>query len=224
MKSLVLLLACLSVASSILNAQSKWGIEVKGSRFNTTNSGQLKGGSYGIGSYTILEEEDLVTYSQSLGVVYRVNERNLLKLHLGTHQNGHVISLISCSDVGCETYNDVHEVYQYFQIAFSYAYRIVNKRVMIPVEAGININRLRNEAKLASYPLNEYNFDYEISGGVDYRLDPELIIGLHGLFTGNINEYQDSDVETGTFLPKSLGLEFSIMYEFGKATNTNQQN
>jgi hypothetical protein len=42
---------------------------------------------------------------------------------------------------------------------------------MIPVEAGININRLRNEIKLASYPLNEYNFDYEISSGVDYRLD-----------------------------------------------------
>jgi hypothetical protein len=99
--------------------QSRWGIEVKGSRFNTTNSGQLKGGNYGEGSYTILEEGDLITYSQSLGVVYRINERNLVKLHLGSHQNGRVLSLTTCTDTGCETYYDVNEVYQYFQIALS---------------------------------------------------------------------------------------------------------
>jgi hypothetical protein len=215
MKSTCLFLIFISW-SIFATAQSKWGIEFKGSRFNTSNSGQLQGGNTGEGSYTILEEDDLLTYSQSLGVIYRFNERNLVKLHFGSHQNGRVLSIKSCSDVGCETYNDINEVYQYFQIAASYAYRILNKRFMIPVEAGININRNTNEVKLIGAQLNKYNFDYEISIGVDYRLDPELIIGIHGLFTGNINEYQNADIETGTFLPKSIGLEFSIIYEFGK--------
>jgi len=216
MKSL-LLSAMLLFFGTAVSSQSKWGIEFKGSRFTTSNSGALEGGNYGEGSYTILEEDDLLTYSQSLGVVYRINERNLVKLHLGSHQNGRVLSIESCTDTGCETFNDVQEGYQYFQIALSYAYRILNKRIMIPLEAGININRLTNEVKLAGAPLNEFNFDYEISAGIDYRLDPEFIIGAHGLFISNINEYQDDSVESGTFKPKSLGLEFSIIYEFGKS-------
>ena len=222
MKYQLLLLTTLLIVQSAFS-QSKWGIEFKGSRFNTSNSGALKGGNDGERSYTILEEDDLLTYSQSLGVVYRINEKNLVKLHLGRHQNGRVLSIYACTDTGCETYNDIQEGYQYFQIALSYAYRLLNKRIMIPLEGGININRLTNEIKLSGAPLNEYNFDYEISAGVDYRLDPELIIGLHGLFTGNMNEYQDSDIETGTFLPKSLGLEFSIIYEFGKTADSDNQ-
>lgn len=216
MKSYFLFFILISISTSAF-AQSKWGIEIKGSRFNTTNSGQLEGGSYGFSYYMIDDEKDLVAYSQSLGLIYLLNDKHLIKLHLGNHQNGRELSITSCDDVGnCTSDTDVNAVYHYFQIAPSYTYRFIHKRLLLPIEAGININLERNEIKQYYVPVKSVNFDYEFSVGLDYRLDPELIIGLHGLFTGNINEYQDESIEYGTLKPKELGIEFSIIYEFGK--------
>ncbi|HEX5112511.1 MAG TPA: hypothetical protein VFV79_06680 [Saprospiraceae bacterium] len=219
MKSLFLSLVFFTLFPLVSIAQSKWGLEFKGSRFNTTNSGELQDGSrYGNSYYTIDAEKDLVAYSQSLGLVYRINERNLVKLHLGNHQNGRVLSLTECYDSGgCISYTDLNVVFHYFQFAPSYTYRIGNKRLMVPVEVGLNFNFEIGESEEPFVEINNINFDYEISAGLDYRLDPELIIGVHGLFIGNINEYQVADYEYGTFKPKSLGLEFSIIYEFGKS-------
>ena len=214
MKSLYIVLACCSLLPSLVIAQSKWGIEFKGSRFNTANSGKLLGDN----NTTITEEKDLVTYAQSLGIVYRINDKNLLKLHVGSHQNGRKLSFTTCDDLGnCMTYTDINAVCHYFQFAPSYAYRIFIKRFIIPIEAGVNLNVETDEAQEFGLYVNTTNFDYEFSAGIDYRLDPELIIGAHGLFIGNITEYQQDESDRGTFLPKSIGLEFSIIYEFGKS-------
>ena len=74
------------------SAQSRFGIEFKGSRSDNHNSGQLIGGGTGYTYYFIFDESNLVTYSQSLGMTYRLNDRNIIKLHLGAHQNGEIIS------------------------------------------------------------------------------------------------------------------------------------
>jgi len=211
--TLVTLLFVILQSSS---GQSRWGIEFKGSRSNTTNSGQLMGGSSRYGYYTIEQEDDLVTSSQSLGVIYKLDDRSLLKFHLGSHQNGRTLSFTECDDVGqCTTYSNITIGFKYFQLAPSYCYRILNKKFIIPVEAGINFNILRNEYEGYLIHINSLNFDYELSTGLDYRIDSTLMVGLHGIFSGNINEYQDTDTVNGTYEPKQLGFEFSVLYEFG---------
>ena len=212
MKSHYLLFIFISL-TTLLSAQSRWGVEFKASRFNTSNGGQLES----LWNSIVLEEGDLVTNSFTLGIIYRLNDRNLLKFHQGFHQNGSTITVKSCSDMvgDCHTYSDFEALHNYFQLAPSYTYRIIDKRIIIPIEVGININVRTKEWK-EFYPGNKkFNYDYEVSTGIDYRIIPGLIMGLHALFTGNISEYQSIE-ESGTYKPKSLGLEFSTMYEFGK--------
>ena len=212
MKSVALLI--LISLTTFLSAQSKWGVEFKASWFNTSNSGQLGG----LWNSTVLEESDLTTNSFTLGIIYRLNDRNLLKFHQGFYQNGSKVTVKSCSDLlgDCHTYSDFKALHNYFQLAPSYAFRIIDKRIIIPIEVGININVRTKEWK-EFYPGNKkFNYDYEVSTGIDYRIFPGLIIGLHALFTGYISEYQSIE-ERGTYKPKSLGLEFSAMYEFGKS-------
>lgn len=208
-----LITALIALLPFMSGAQSKWGIEFKGSRFNTTNSGQLKNQDY----TTILEETDLVTNSLTLGVIYRLNDRNLLKFHQGFHKNGSTVTLRTCTDIygDCHTDTNVMAVQYYFQLAPSYTYRLVNKRIIIPVEVGININVRRNLPKTFYPCVKSFNYDFEISTGIDYRILPNMILGIHGLFTGYISEYH-SIYERGTFKPYSWGFEFSMMYEFGK--------
>jgi len=204
--------------------QARWGIEFKGSRSNTTNNGQLLGGSDGSITYTIDNEDDLETSSQSLGVIYKLDDRNLLKFHLGSHQNGRTLTLTACDDNGqCTTYSNVTVGFRYFQLAPSYCYRVLNKKFIIPVEAGINMNIQRKENDVIFIKINEFNLDYEISTGLDYRIDSTLMVGLHGIYSGNLNEYQDKEFVNGTYKPKQLGFEFSVLYEFGKNNEKNNQ-
>jgi len=197
--------------------QPRWGIEFKGSRANTTNSGQLLGGSSGLVTYTIDKEGDLETSSQSLGVIYKLDDRSLLKFHLGSHQNGRTLSLTACDTLGqCTTYNNVTVGFQYFQLAPSFCYRVINKKFIVPVEAGINMNILRKEDDDFFIKLNKTNFDYELSTGLDYRIDSTLMVGLHGIYSGSLTEYQDPEEVNGTYKPNQLGFEFSVLYEFGK--------
>ena len=206
--------------SALAAAQSRWGIEFKASRFNTSNCGQLMGTTDGY--YRIIEENDRTGNSYSIGINYRLNERSILKFHQGLHQNGSLVTLKICSDLlgDCNTYSDFIIVYHYFQLASSYTYRLLNKRFIIPIEVGININIETQKYKQFYQGIKTFNYDYEVSTGIDYRLFPKLIAGLHGLFTRNISEYQDPMVEIGTFKPKQLGVEFSMMYEFGKSLKT----
>jgi hypothetical protein len=200
-----------------VSSQSRFGLEVKAGRTTTFNSGEMMGGGYGLVWYTISSEQDLTANNQSIGMTYRLNERNLLKLHLGRHQNGRVITAMLCDDSGfCQSFTNANAVYHYIQLAPSYAFRILNKRIIIPLEAGININMRVKEAYILLVGINEFNFDYEFSTGLDYKLEPNFLIGLHGIYTSNINEYQDKMSVYGTYKPKQLGFEFSINYEFGE--------
>ena len=212
-KTIIILTILLWATLQYASGQSRWGIEFKLSKVNTSNSGELLGGSY----KTVDEESDLVTNSQSLGIIYKLNERNLLKFHIGSHQNGRTLSYTECSDFGgCYSYTDLIAAFRYFQMAPSYCFRILNKKIIIPIEVGININKQRSEEYNIFFDVNKFNFDYELSTGLDYRLDPNLIFGLHGIYTGNINEYQNDETIYGTYEPKQLGVEFSILYEFEK--------
>jgi hypothetical protein len=198
-------------------AQSRWGIEFKGSRVNTTNSCQLTGGSRAGNSYFVVDnEEDLETSSQSLGVIYKLDDRNLLKFHLGSHQNGTTLSFTEYDDVGFTSYSNITVGFHYFQFAPSYCYRVINKKFIVPIEAGINVNILRKENDNYPIEIKKFNFDYEISTGLDYRIDSTLMVGLHGVFSSNISEYQENEELNGTYLPKQIGLELSVLYEFGK--------
>jgi hypothetical protein len=198
------------------SAQSKFGIEIKVARYNSSNSGEITDGGNGTFIYTINNEEDLVAYSQSLGVIYNLNDKSALKLHIGNHETGHVLSWSKIEQGASTPYPDVNEIYHYIQLAPSYSYRILNKKISIPVEAGINVNFNTQGPENLIVDINKTNFDYEISTGIDYKIDPFFIIGLHGLYTANINEYQDKETVNGTYKPKQLGLEFSIQYLFGE--------
>ena len=216
MRSLLLTITFSFIIFHLSTAQSRFGIEFKGARYNCSNSGHITDGGNGTFFYSIQNEEDLVAYSQSLGVTYTLNEVSSLKFHIGNHQIGHVLSW-SKIEQGIETpYPDVTEVYHFLQFAPSYSYKLLNKKFMIPVEAGININVNTQDADNVIVDINKVNYDYEISTGLDYAIDPFLIIGLHGLYTGNINEYQDKDTVNGTYTPKEFGIEFSIQYRFGE--------
>jgi len=206
------LLLLTSLQSSF--GQSRWGIEFKGSKVNNFNSGEILGGSY----KRVDEESDLVTNSQSVGVIYKLNDRNLLKFHIGNHQNGRTLSYSECSDIfgDCHSYTDFISAFHYLQLAPSYCFRILNKKIIIPIEVGININKQRGEEYNIFFAVNKFNFDYEFSTGLDYKIDSTLMIGLHGVFTGNLSEYQDNESIYGTYEPKQLGVEFSILYEFEK--------
>ncbi|HEX5112512.1 MAG TPA: hypothetical protein VFV79_06685, partial [Saprospiraceae bacterium] len=79
----------------------------------------------------------------------------------------------------------------------------------------INMNFETKKFYVFYVGVENFNLSYEISTGIDYKVDPHFILGLHGFYSGNITEYQFM-YEYGTFGPKELGLEFSVMYEFGK--------
>lgn len=216
MRSSLLTITFCFLIIHLSSAQSRFGIEFKGARYNCSNSGHISDGGNGVFIYTISNEEDLVAYSQSLGVTYKLNEKSLLKFHIGNHQIGHVLSWSKIEQGFVTPELDVTEVYHFLQFAPSYSYRILNKKFIIPVEAGINVNINTQDADNVIVDINKVNYDYEISTGLDYAIDPFLIIGLHGLYTGNINEYQDKDTVNGTYKPKEFGFEFSIQYQFGE--------
>jgi len=196
------------------SSQSRFGLELKVSRVNTSNSGQLIGANY----KTVDSENDLVTNSQSLGIIYKLNERNLLKLHFGRHQNGRTLSYTECSDLfgDCYSYTDLAAAFHYLQLAPSYCFRILIKKFIVPIEGGININKQIKEAYNVFFDVNKFNFDYEISTGIDYKLESNFLLGLHVIYTANINEYQNNKTVYGTYLPKQLGVEFSLLYGFGE--------
>ncbi|MGB4847104.1 MAG: hypothetical protein WBP41_04250 [Saprospiraceae bacterium] len=215
MKTFVQIQILFFLTIHFVSAQSKFGIEFKLSRVKTENSGKLIGGGSCCSFYTITREGDAMTSGFSIGGVYKLNERNLLKLHFGRHQNGRVIDLTDYDDTGSSnSYTGVNVLYRYFQIAPSYTYRIINKKFVIPVEIGVNINRSANNIDVFYVAVNGYNFDYKIGTGLQYRFIPHFLIGLNGIYTGNINEYQDKYFEWGTFKPKQFGMEVSVLYEW----------
>ena len=167
----------------------------------------------------ISNEDNLITSGYSFGLVYRLNERNILKMHFGRHHNGHVIDLDYYDDEfggPDESFNAVGVPYNYFQIAPSYAYRILNKKIIIPVEIGINFNQRIKEKDIFWVGINEINFDYEIGTGLEYRILQHFLAGIHGIYTGYLDEYQDKHSEWGTFKPQQYGIELSVQYEIGK--------
>ena len=210
-----MIIMVLCTVSYQIAAQSDFGFELKWNTCLTKNSGLLLGGSWGLGGYAINGEDDPITHGYSLGIVYNLNERNLVKLHFGKHQNGRILDLTVYDDVGSSySYTAVDEPYNYFQIAPSYMYRILNNKVIIPVELGVNINMTINEKDIFFVDINKFNFDIEMSTGVDYVLFPDFIIGLHGVYTRYLNEYQDKETVSGSYKPVQFGLECSLLFEW----------
>ena len=196
-------------------AQSAFGFEAKVGMFKTENSGEIMGGGQCCSWYEITKEDDPITWSYSLGLIYKLNERNLLKLHFGRHQNGRILDAILYDDVfggPDQVYTSIDQPYHYFQIAPSYSYRILNKKFIIPVEIGININKRVKEAWIFLVGIDEYNFDYEISSGVQYKILDRVLLGVHGVFTDNLSEYQHKETVWGTYEPLMFGIEFSVAY------------
>jgi len=200
-------------------AQPGFEFEVKVGSFKTENSGQLIGGGGGLQYYFITKEDDPISWCYSIGLVCKLNERHLLKLHVGKHRNGRIFDATLYDDVfgGPDNiYTALDMPYYYLQIAPSYSYRILNKKVIIPIEIGININKNINEDYVFLVGLNKYNFDYEISSGLQYKIIDQIILGVHGVFTDNLTEYQDKETVYGTFKPLMFGIEFSASYVFNK--------
>ena len=211
MKRFLAVIICVILGICYSVGQSRFGIEFKISKFKTQNTGHL----ISIPPYTeITKEEDAISYGFSGGVVYKFDERNLIKLHFGRHHNGSIFTVVNFSDVigSYETYYRIDKPYSYFQIAPSYAYRILNKKLVIPAEVGLNINKQIKEWNAAVGGVDEYNFDFELTTGIHYRIIDKFLVGIQGIYTKSIGEYQKWYVY-GNFKPQQFGVEFSAIYE-----------
>lgn len=204
-KSIILL--CLSV--QILVAQSKFGIEIKGSIHQTENSGKVEGSL--LFSH-IKNERRAINYSSSVGVSYEIKESHIVKLHFGWHQNGIMFDLRFIDDQsGVKPYYEINKPLNYYQLSPSYVYRIWNTKLIIPLEIGLNINKRTKDSDLL-LPIRNINFDLRLGLGIHYHLSKQLIAGVNGIYVSNISNYEESYV-IGTYRPKQIGLELSIQYE-----------
>lgn len=198
-----------------VNGQSQFGIEIKLSHLKTENYGHITGGHTW---YIVTNEDDPHTISMSIGSVYKLNDKHLVKLHIGRHRNGRILSLIQYSDVFGDhnEYSMVNIPYTYIQLAPSYSYRLIAGKIVFPFELGFHLNKRINEGNIFFVAINKYNYDVFISAGIHYRFIPHLEFGLNGKYVRNLNEYQNKHLVWGTFAPIQYGIELSCQYYFEK--------
>ena len=194
-------------------AQPRFGFEILSSRLKTENNGHLVGGASTFYYYEIDRELDPTTYSFTAGAYYILHERHLLKLRIGRHRNGRILDLRAYDDIGSTyTYSGADNPYQYFVLAPSYTYRLLNKKFIIPLEIGLQMNESVQKHEIGFVGVDLYNFDMAMSAGLQYRIANYFIIGLHGKYIHYLSEYQWG-IERGTFKPRQYGMELSLMYE-----------
>ena len=213
MKSILLLILTILVIN--LSAQSNWGIDLRTSRQATTNSGTITGRDFGFsGKHIVTSETDVISTSYSIGLYYKLKENHLIKLHFGSHENGRKIDLVDFNDSGSYlSYEDVELPYKYYQYTSSYEYRIIKGRLFFPIEVGLSVNKLRNRGDFFYIPVKDYNYDYRISGGIQYEIVNSVTIGLKAIYTSNLNKNYLIHKANGTYRPKQIGAEVSITYD-----------
>lgn len=204
------IIAIFLITINCASGQSRFGVEVKLDQVITENTGHLEGGCC---FYDITKESDLTSFNYSLGVVYKLNDRHLIKLHFGHHHNGRVIDLTDYDDLlGSTSYSGIDASNTYLQVAPSYSFRALNKKVIIPVEVGINWNSRIKEENTFYVGIKEQNYDYELSVGVQYRFVPGFLMGMHGIYSGTFNDYLNKQIAWGSFKPRQLGVGLTIAY------------
>ncbi|MDQ3016543.1 MAG: hypothetical protein M3R25_07485 [Bacteroidota bacterium] len=198
-------------------AQSSFGLEITRTQFVNYNAGMLIG-SGGISWYRIDREQNTMTSSTVISLVYQLDSRHLFKIGIGRHQNGRKLDVSTYEDLfggnPLQDFTNVSVPYEYLQISTSYSHSLpVRKKVFIPLEFGFNCNKRILEKNIFIVGISKYNFDLTLSTGLDYSITPQLWAGLHGVYNHSITEYQDK-YEQGSLRFRQLGVEVSIIALF----------
>lgn len=219
MKRILLSILMICLFTLKLLAQSKFGVELKGSRYISSNTGDI---SQKIGRHVeaylddiISNERNATRKSYSIGIFCRFYERHCIKIHIGKHQNSTIFDVsISQGWPGLrKEYKNVDIPIEYYQLSPSYTYRIINKKLIIPLEIGLNINKIDIESTHFVFEnVKEYNYDIKIAVGLHYKLFDKMSIGLNGEYIRGLVAYI-SYYGINVFTPQQIGLELSIQYE-----------
>jgi len=210
---IIFIVSLLAITSVMAQDRGKFGLEVRSSRNITYNCCAIYGGFNGSTTYTIDNEKNLNSTSYSVGLVYRINERSMLKLHVGHHQNGRNFDLTERLDnFTISKYVDSNLPYYYLQFTPSYVYHLNLGKGKIPLEGGISINKRRNEAEIFFMPINEYNYDLRLAVGYEYPILPKLSAGVNAVYARALSPYQVASMVTGKYSPLQVGLEVNIKY------------
>jgi hypothetical protein len=192
-------------------SQHLFGIEIRTSNNITFNSSVINGGGNGFSVYEVTKESNAITSSYSVGLNYNPDKRSVFKLHFGNHQNGRIIDLTEYDDTGSvRHFVNVDSPYNYLQIVPSYAYNLYLGKFSIPIELGFAINKRIREEKIFYIGIKEYNYDFRLSSGIQYKLK-NFSIGSNIVYSNSIGNYETEYVR-GEYKPYQIGIELGIGY------------
>ena len=201
------------IFGNYLFAQSNFGIELRGSRNITFNTGVIEGEFQDFNRMvTITKEGNPVTPTYSIGAYYKTSKNHIFKLHFGWHQNGRIYDLVHQIEGNKYFFEKMDIPYHYYQITPSYGYQIRIGSWRFPIELGINVNIRNDKYDVFFIKVKDYNYDLRFALGIAYALTDHLNIGINGLFSNAIGAYQIERI-TGTYMPRQFGVEMSLMHD-----------
>lgn len=212
MKPLQILIIMLTFWTSGIS-QYSIGVELRTSRNVTYNSSRIEGGGFGYGWYEVTKEGNPITSTYSIGLTYSPNTVSTFKLHIGKHQNGRILDLTEFDDTSSSiSFDNIDLPYNYLQFVPSYAYNIRKGKFGIPIELGLAINKRIKEDDIFYVGINEYNFDFRLSSGIQYNLN-NFRIASNIVYSKSLGNYEKEYV-TGEYKPFQIGIELGIGYIF----------
>lgn len=214
-KTWLALFILLVVVKTSVSTQPALGIEFSSSRLLTWNAGELLGGGY----RNISNEQNALHTTHSIGFFYRLGESSLLKLSFSKHRNGIIYNVYQFDDLfgGIDLYYyDVKETYTYFQVSPRFVRRLRFGRIIVPVEAGVNLNFRQGLPSYGFTFVDDFNYDLRLATGVLYRINDNFLAGINAVYNHGLSEYQFSLWEAGTFKPRQVGVEFSFICEMAR--------
>jgi len=198
---------------SSCQAQTKFALELRGSRSITFNRSAIIGGGQAFQYISVDNEANSFTNSFSLGFLYLLNDRITLKLHVGRHQNGRIFDLTVSDDTfSFDEYLNVDLPYNYIQFVPSFSYLILQGKLSVPIELGVAMNKRIMEDEIFYIGVREHNFDLRMSAGIKYDVTPKVSVGSNVLIAKALRNYLDSEFFMGNFDPNQIGLELSVIH------------
>lgn len=195
-------------------AQKKIGVELRYGQNITYNTGSLVTDGPTSYYFDVNYEGNPTTSSYSIGIVYALANYHTFKLHFGRHSNGRVLSIIEFGDMPGEItyYNYADKPYDYIQLNPSYVFSLSKSIHVISMELGVAINKRINMADTFFVGINDYHFDFRSSIGYALQLTTHLSVGVNGVFSKSLKDYQDKIFINGEYKPLQLGIECNVKY------------
>jgi len=108
-------------------------------------------------------------------------------------------------------FEGVNKPFNYIQFVPSFSYNIIDGKISVPIEIGVGINKMIRIQDNFGLVINQLNYDYRVSTGINCSLNG-FILGGNFVLSKAIRSYELRKYTTGSFNPYQYGAEVSVAY------------